>query len=86
MTEKQAKYYKRCIELGTISAAAEELFVSRSVISRMINDLEVEFNATLIERRKQGVIPTAAGKLLYDKICCFVNAKADLIKQIEELK
>ena len=58
MTEKQALYYKICYEKGNIAAAAESLFVSRSVVSRMVSELEKEFGATFFKRGKNGVKPT----------------------------
>ena len=85
MTEKQGIYYRRCIDLGTISAAAEELFVSRSVISRMISELEAEFETKLVDRKKQGVFPTAAGTMLYNTIGQMQELKSKLKEDIKKL-
>ena len=64
MTLKQIEYFQKVCELGNISLAAEELFVSRSVVSRAILELEEEFGAPLFERSRNGVILTRSGEIL----------------------
>jgi DNA-binding transcriptional LysR family regulator len=43
------------VEYGSFTKAGEILNYSQSAISRMINDLENEWNITLLERSKAGV-------------------------------
>lgn len=64
MTQKQIAYFEKAFETGNIASAAKELFVSRSVVSRAILDLEEEFGIKLFERSKSGIEPTDAGKML----------------------
>lgn len=64
MTLKQISYFQAVCEKGNISSAAEDLFVSRSVISRAIADLEEEFGAPLFTRSKNGVALTESGHIL----------------------
>ena len=53
------------VETGSFTAAAEKLHYSQSGISRMIADLEKEWNVVLLERGKSGVFLTSDGiKLL----------------------
>ena len=64
MTLKQITYFQTVCARGNISAAAEELFVARSVISRAIGELEEEFGAPLFSRSKNGVVLTESGRVL----------------------
>ena len=86
MTEKQGIYYKCCYEAGNIAAAAEKLYVSRSVVSRMLSDLEEEFDAVFFSRGKRGIVPTEAGELMYECICRGFEMQEELKKKIAELK
>ena len=57
--------FVKAVEYGSFTKAAEILNYSQSGISRMINDLEKEWQVVLLERRKTGVRLTSDGvKLL----------------------
>ncbi|MEJ4047159.1 LysR family transcriptional regulator [Erwinia sp. SLM-02] len=59
------KAFMKVVELGSFTKAAEKLFYSQSAISRMINDLEKEWQVSLFERHRSGVRLTSDGiKLL----------------------
>src|SRR4051794_10626388 len=49
---------------GSFSGAADALSYSQSAVSQAIATLEAEMGATLIERDRRGVRPTAAGAAL----------------------
>jgi len=53
------------VQHGSIRAAAAELSVAQSAISRQIQALEHEVGVPLLERRSRGVALTHAGELLY---------------------
>ena len=80
MTLKQITYFQAVCAKGNISSAAEELFVSRSVISRAIAELEEEFGAPLFARSKNGVTLTESGhilaKLFSDFTACYNTTRA----------
>jgi DNA-binding transcriptional LysR family regulator len=75
----------KTVEYGSFTKAAEVLNYSQSGISRMINDLEKEWNISLLERGRSGVRLTSEGlKLLpYAKSVC--NEYQKLQIQIDEL-
>lgn len=62
----------KTVEHGSFTKAAEILHYSQSGISRMINDLEREWNITLLERNRSGVKLTSDGMkvLPYAKSLC----------------
>ncbi len=54
------------VETGSFSKAAAQNFVSQSAVSQQVQALEKRFDRQLIERgRRNGVVPTEAGRLLY---------------------
>ncbi len=53
---------------GSISAAAAELYVSRTVISRALHELEDEFGTSLFTRTRTGMALTPSGEIIRD--CC----------------
>lgn len=87
MTQKQILYFEKAMETRNISLAAESLYVSRSVISRAIQELEEEFGVVLFERSKAGIEPTEAGNLLHGMVLqisgCF-DALVTRFRHMEE--
>lgn len=77
--------FVKTVECGSFTSAAEILSYSQSGISRMINDLEKEWNVSLLERGKGGVKLTSDGlKLLpYAQNVC--NEYLKLQMQVSEL-
>lgn len=77
--------FVRTVEYGSFTKAAEILNYSQSGISRMIGDLEKEWNVVLLERCRAGVRLTSDGtKLLpYAKSLC--NEYQKLQMQVDEL-
>lgn len=60
-------FYHVC-ELGSISKAANYLYVSQPAITRQINNLEKQLGRTLFERSTTGSTLTSDGKMLYNEI------------------
>jgi DNA-binding transcriptional LysR family regulator len=56
--------FREVVERGSFSAAADALSYSQSAVSQSIATLEGELGVALIERRRGGVRPTAAGAAL----------------------
>ncbi len=77
--------FVKTVECGSFTNAAEILSYSQSGISRMINDLEKEWNISLLERGRGGVKLTSDGlKLLpYAQNVC--NEYLKLQMQVSEL-
>lgn len=75
----------KTVECGSFTKAAEILSYSQSGVSRMINDLEKEWNVSLLERGKGGVKLTSDGlKLLpYAQNVCSEYLKLQM--QVSEL-
>lgn len=64
------------VESGSFTEAAEIVYVTQPSISTHINELETHYKTKLLNRKRDGIIPTETGKLLYK------NAK-ELLKQVQ---
>lgn len=64
MTYAEVEAFLTIIKSGTLSKAAEELFISQPALSRRIKSLEAELGCTLLWRKPgiRNCIPTEAGK------------------------
>ncbi len=63
MRLRQLESFITVCRLGSISRAAEQLFVAQPALGLQIRGLEDELGAQLMERHARGVVPTAAGLL-----------------------
>ena len=86
MTEKQILYFEKAYEMRNIALAANALFVSRSVVSRSIQELEAEFGVTFFERSKAGIVPTDAGNMMHDMILQVQSCVSLVSKRLKESK
>jgi len=89
MTLIQIIFFQTVCAKGSFSSAAEELFVSRSVVSRGIAKLEEEFNAEIFTRTKSGVTLTESGQILaqlFEEYMACYNTTKRRIRQVKENK
>ncbi|MEO0421758.1 MAG: LysR family transcriptional regulator [Pseudomonadota bacterium] len=66
------------VENGSISRAAEDLYVAKSAVSRRLGQLEERYGARLIERQPRLWKVTAAGEELYQRATNLVTDADDL--------
>ncbi|UPG86064.1 LysR family transcriptional regulator [Luteibacter aegosomatis] len=63
---KQLRAFVYIARLGSLSRAAEALFLSQPSVSLQLKALERELDATLLERTRRRITLTDAGEALYD--------------------
>jgi LysR family nitrogen assimilation transcriptional regulator len=78
MDIRQFRYFVSIVECGSLSKAAEQLYIAQPSLSLQIRTLESELKTKLLLRSSQGVRPTEAGKILYR------HARA-VLRQMEEI-
>ena len=66
MELRQFKYFLVIVDSGSLSRAAQQLFVAQSALSKQVADLEAELGAQLLVRSRNGVVVTEAGKVFYE--------------------
>ncbi|SFB40514.1 LysR family transcriptional regulator [Algoriphagus aquimarinus] len=60
--------FKAIFETGTLSAAAQELFISQPGVSLHLNSLEAYTGYKIFDRSARRMVPTEKGKILYNFI------------------
>jgi DNA-binding transcriptional LysR family regulator len=63
---KQLRAFVYTVKLGTLTRAAEALFLSQPTVSLQLKALERELGTTLLERTRRRITPTDAGEALYE--------------------
>ena len=77
--------FVKTAECGSFTKAAEALSYTQSGISRMIGDLEREWNVRLLERGKGGVRLTSDGSALLPRARAVVESYRLLADSVDEL-
>src|SRR5262245_16726040 len=65
MDFRKLRYFIEIVDCGSLSKAAERVYVAQPALSQQISALEAELKAQLLVRSPRGVIATDAGKVLY---------------------
>lgn len=62
MTIQQIKYVSEIFRYGSISKAAQALYLTQPYLSGVLRELENELHITIFTRTRSGVVPTEAGR------------------------
>jgi DNA-binding transcriptional LysR family regulator len=79
MNFRKLRYFCTIATEGSLSKAAEKLFVAQPALSRQLSELEEEVGTPLFNRQARGVALTAAGK-------SFLHDAAKILEDMEEAK
>lgn len=82
MTPRRLRQFLALIEHAHFGRAARALGVSQPALSKSIQLLEHELGVTLFDRRTDGVVVTAFGRLLQEKSQSLLLAEQDLRRDI----
>lgn len=61
MELRQLRYFVAIVDSGSLTKAAERVFVAQSALSHQLAQLEAELGVRLLDRSRRGVEPTEAG-------------------------
>ena len=75
----QLKYLRAVCAAGSISKVADDLFMSRSAVSKSLRELEAETGVSLFVRTNAGIALTNDG-------CVFYEKGMEILKLIDELE
>ena len=81
----QMKYFQTVCRYGSITKAAEELFVSQPTISFCIKELESEFGVRLFHRRHNRLQLTVEGSYFLDKVNYILQSVDALAVQMKNM-
>ncbi len=77
--------FVKTVETGSFTAAAKSINYAQSSISKMIGDLETDWQVTLLQRSKTGVRLTSAGEQILPLIRTLLNDYDQLSGQINRM-
>ncbi len=80
---RQLEIFCRVVELKSFSKAADAVFLAQPSVSERIATLEERVGTQLLDRLGRQVVPTAAGKLLYNHACLLLDMKKDACNEIQ---
>lgn len=83
---RRVHYFLQVMASGSVRAAAEQLEVEPSAVSRAVSLLEKECGMTLLERRGRGVVPTDAGRLLATYARRQLDVQATFYAEVDNLR
>lgn len=66
MTLQQLKYAITVAQTGTITEAAEKLYISQPSLTNAIHELEKEMNIEIFTRTNKGIIVSKDGEVFWD--------------------
>jgi DNA-binding transcriptional LysR family regulator len=72
-------------ERGSMAKAAHDLAVSQPVVSKTIADLEATLGVRLLDRSRQGIVPTPYGRALLRRSFAAFDELREGVKEIEFL-
>lgn len=78
-TIKQLRYFSAVAETGSFRRAASRLGVSQPTLTAQIAALEKAFDATLLERTRQGATPSALGRTLLPHVHSLLNESREMM-------
>lgn len=81
----QMRYFQTVCRYGSITKAAEELFVSQPTISFCLKELEDEFGVKLFHRRHNRLQLTVEGQFFLDKVNYILQSVDSLAKQMKDM-
>ncbi|NBB34990.1 LysR family transcriptional regulator [Pseudomonas kielensis] len=82
MTPRRLRQFLALIEHAHFGRAAKTLGISQPALSKSIQLLESELGVTLFDRRPEGVVLTAFGRLLHEKSHRMLMVEEDLRRDI----
>jgi len=81
---EQIRHFIKTVDTLSITKAAEELYITQSVLSKQIAGMERELDITLFERNKTGVRLTPAGVVAYECFSKVLQAYESAIHHIRD--
>lgn len=85
MTQTQVDCFLAAARTGSITKAAEELYLSNQVVSAHIRNLEREFSLTFFLRSQNGVVLSPDGERFYQMALVWSGSYTDTLKTIQTL-
>ncbi|MBW1768093.1 MAG: LysR family transcriptional regulator [Deltaproteobacteria bacterium] len=81
---RQLEIFKKVVELGSFSKAANVVFLAQASVSERIATLEKAVGTKLLDRLGRQVVPTKAGELLYKHAVLLLGMKRTACLEMQD--
>ena len=78
--------FSHIVETGSMTRAAQHLHISQSALTQQVKTLENQLGARLLERSNRGVVPTAAGEVVYRAALDIHELRRKMEQELESLR
>lgn len=86
MIYKNYDYFLTIVKLGSLTKAAEALYITQPSLSKYLSRLEENLNIQLFDRSRSPLVLTYAGQLYYDYINSIVKLTQRLQMHFDEIR
>ena len=86
MYNQQIKTFIRVADRGSLSKAAEDLYVTPASVMKQMNALENRLELTLLKRTNQGIELTEAGRYIYDFAKNMITESEDAVLKAKSIQ
>ena len=86
MDIKQIQYFLSVVETGSFSAAADDLYISQSSLSKQIMALEKDLDVQLFDRSKRQVALTDAGRVFHKHALNFHRIHDSMLLDLRDFR
>lgn len=86
MTGINASYFVTIVEEGSLTQAAQKLFVSQSSLSQYLKRLEKSLNITLYEHGSSPLRLTYAGQRYYQHVLKSLKQEENLLREFQDIR
>lgn len=86
ITHRQLEAFIQFMEAGTVTAAAEKMFVSQPAMSKILSGLEVDLGLTLFQRVRKRLVPTEEARLVYEEARRLLASVANIERFADDLR
>ncbi len=83
---RQFQYFVSIVDLGSMTRAAEQLYVAQPALGSQMRQLEQELGTTLLHRHSRGVTATPAGEVLYERARQILDLVSRTVQDIAALQ
>jgi len=80
------EFFLKVSEMGSISKAADKLYISQPALSQQLKNLEKELDASLFIRSNKGIELTEEGKIVYKYFSMSEKLLQEMKKEIRDKK
>jgi LysR family transcriptional activator of glutamate synthase operon len=86
VTYSNYEYFLAVVDCGSITKAAEKLYISQPSLTKYISRLEANLGTELFDHRRKPLVLSEAGQVYYNYLRSIQKLDASMAKKLQEIK